>query len=101
MDEASERKPTPVITYLLMALMVFLQVYLSLLPSARALHIFEAYSLMPVRLLDGVFLDSIVSYIFMHGNWVHLSVNVIALLGAGIIVERDIGHLRFLILFIV
>jgi membrane associated rhomboid family serine protease len=101
MDEASERKPTPIFTYLLMALMVFLQVYLSLLPSASALHIFETYSLIPVRLLDGVFLDSIVSYIFMHGNWVHLFVNVIALLGAGIIVEKNIGHLRFLILFMV
>jgi membrane associated rhomboid family serine protease len=101
MGEADGRKPTPFITYLLMALMAFLQVYLTMLPSARALNIFETYSLMPVRLLDGVFLDSMVSYIFLHGNWVHLFVNVIALLGAGMIVERDIGHLRYLILFMV
>ena len=54
---------------------------------------------MPVRLLDGMFLDSAVTYMFLHGNWVHLFVNVIALLGAGIPVERDIGRVRFIILF--
>lgn len=101
MDEVSGRKPAPFITYLLMMIMVLLQVYLTFLPSVRALNIFETYSLMPVRLLDGVYLDSMVSYIFLHGNWVHLFVNLIALLGAGLIVERDIGHARYLILFIV
>ena len=100
MEESTERKPTPYITYLLMVLMVFLQAYLTLLPSARALNIFETYSLMPVRLLDGIFLDSALTYMFLHGNWVHLFVNVIALLGAGIPVERDIGRVRFIILFI-
>ena len=99
MEESTERKPAPYITYLLMMLMVFLQTLLTLLPSARALSIFETYSLMPVRLLDGIFLDSAVTYMFLHGNWVHLFVNVIALLGAGIPVERDIGRVRFIILF--
>ena len=99
MEESTERKPAPYITYLLMMLMVFLQALLTLLPSARALSIFETYSLMPVRLLDGIFLDSAVTYMFLHGNWVHLFVNVIALLGAGIPVERDIGRVRFIILF--
>jgi membrane associated rhomboid family serine protease len=99
MEEPTERKTAPYITYLLMVVMAFLQAYLTFLPSARALNIFETYSLMPVRLLDGVFLDSAVTYMFLHGNWVHLFVNVIALLGAGIPVERDIGRLRFIILF--
>jgi len=99
MEESTERKPAPYITYLLMMLMVFLQAYLTLLPSARALNIFETYSLMPVRLLAGIFFDSAVTYMFLHGNWVHLFVNVIALLGAGIPVERDIGRVRFIILF--
>ncbi len=100
MEESTERKPAPYITYLLIVVMVSLQSYLTLIPSARALNIFETYSLIPVRLLDGIFLDSALTYMFLHGNWVHLFVNVIALLGAGIPVEMDVGRVRFIILFI-
>ena len=100
MDEESNRKIVPFITFIFVAIMVFLQVYLMIIPLATALYILENYSLMPVRLLKGVFLDSLVTYIFLHGNWVHLFVNLIALLGAGMIVERDIGHFRYFILFI-
>lgn len=100
MDEIIDRRPTPFVTYILMVVMVFIQAYLTFLPSERALYFFEIYSLFPVRLLDGVFLDNIYTYIFLHGNWVHLFVNIIALMGAGIPVEREIGHLKFFFLFI-
>lgn len=64
------------------------------------LKIYETYSLIPTLLFQGVHIDSLLTYIFLHGNNIHLIVNSIALFGAGTIVEREIGHTKFLIAFI-
>ena len=100
MAKGKERKPRPIITYALIAAMALIHLYLSLIPRQEVLQFYETYSLFPVRLFDGVMLDTLLTYIFLHGNWVHLIVNSVSLLGAGAIVENDIGHLKFLGAFI-
>jgi membrane associated rhomboid family serine protease len=100
MAKGKERKPRPIITYALIAAMALIHLYLSLIPRGEVLLFYETYSLFPVRLFDGVMLDTLLTYIFLHGNWVHLIVNSVSLLGAGAIVENDIGHLKFLGAFI-
>jgi membrane associated rhomboid family serine protease len=100
MAKGKERKPRPIITYALIAAMALIHFYLSLIPRAEVLLFYETYSLFPVRLFDGRMLDTLLTYIFLHGNWVHLIVNCVSLLGAGVIVENDIGHLKFLGAFI-
>jgi membrane associated rhomboid family serine protease len=103
MDDSNHevgRATTPIFTYGIIALIVVIQLYLSVLPLEKSLIFFETYALIPVRLFDGIYLDSVLTYIFLHGNWVHLLVNCIALFGAGVLVEREIGHLRFLIIFL-
>ncbi len=100
MAKGKERKPRPIITYALIAAMALIHLYLSLLPREAALQFYETYSLFPVRLFDGIMLDTLLTYAFLHGNWVHLIVNSVSLLGAGVIVENDIGHLKFLGAFI-
>jgi len=84
----------PLFTYALLLLLVFIQLYLSILPLDEALRLYEAYSLTPVRLLRGLNPDSIVTYMFLHGGWLHLALNAVALLGAGGIVEGELGALR-------
>ena len=100
MAKGKERKPRPIITYALIAAMALIHLYLSLIPRQETLQFYETYSLFPVRLFDGVMLDTLLTYIFLHGNWVHLIVNSVSLLGAGVIVENDLGHLKFLGAFI-
>ncbi len=100
MAKGKERKPRPIITYALIAAMALIHLYLSLIPREAALQFYETYSLFPVRLFDGIMLDTLLTYAFLHGNWVHLIVNSVSLLGAGMIVENDIGHLKFLGAFI-
>ena len=100
MAKGKERKPRPIITYALIAAMALIHLYLSLIPREAALLFYETYSLFPVRLFDGIMLDTLLTYAFLHGNWVHLIVNSVSLLGAGMIVENDIGHLKFLGAFI-
>jgi membrane associated rhomboid family serine protease len=95
-----KRKPRPIVTYALLTAMILIHLYLSLIPRNEVLRIYETYSLFPVRLFDGVTVDTLLTYIFLHGNWVHLFANLVSLLGAGAIVETDIGHLKFLGAFI-
>lgn len=100
MAKGNERKPRPSITYALTAFMVLIHLYLSLIPGEEVFRFYDTYSLFPVRLFDGLILDPLFTYVFLHGNWVHLIVNCVSLLGAGVIVETDIGHLKFLGAFI-
>ncbi len=90
MVKGKERKPRPIVTYALLASMTLIHLYLSLIPREAVLLLYETYSLFPVRLFDGVTVDTLLTYIFLHGNWVHLIVNCVSLLGAGAIVESDI-----------
>ena len=94
-------KSPPIITYLLLTVTVLIQIYLSVLHSSDAGQIYDAFSLIPVNFFMGKNLDSLASYMFLHGNLLHLLVNSVALYGAGVIVERDIGSIRYLAVFIV
>ncbi|RLI06958.1 hypothetical protein DRO42_08790 [Candidatus Bathyarchaeota archaeon] len=95
-----ERKKRPIVTYLLLASAALIQLYVSIVPTPEALRVYEAYSLFPVRLFDGVGVEALVTYIFLHGGWLHFFVNAIALWGAGSIVEREIGHVRYVLVYL-
>ncbi len=45
-------------------------------------------------------LVTLITYQFLHGGWDHLAINMVSLLAFGAGVERPIGKLRYLILYI-
>lgn len=100
MGGRDRKRPPPTVTYFLLAFTILLQLYISTLPEAEAMELYEAFSLVPVHFLEGLYLDTTVTYMFLHGSLMHLLVNSIALYGAGSIVERDIGSLKFLLVFL-
>ena len=57
----------------------------------------EAYGLVPAHVTAGGLLGSL----FLHVSWVHLGGNVVCLAFAGPLIERTLGHLRFLTLYLV
>jgi len=95
-----ERIPTPFVTYALLASIVFVQIYLTISSPSQALDFYDQFSLVPAYIMDAVQVDTLITYMFLHGNLVHLIMNGITLYGSGIIVERDIGHVRFLMVFL-
>lgn len=84
----------PLFTYTLFILLLLIQIYLSIIPPEEAMRLYELYSLTPAKLLRVINLESVITYMFLHGGWLHLTLNSIALLGAGGIVERELGALR-------
>lgn len=95
------KRPSLIGTNLLLIVTVVIQIYLYIMGPSRALELYETYSLIPANLFSGVNIDSVFTYMFLHGNLAHLLVNSIALYGAGSIVERDIGHIKYLLVFVV
>ena len=90
----------PLVTYLLLASIALIQVYISTLPVDEAVRFFDEYALFPVKLFDGVGIAGLVTYMFLHGNWMHFLVNAVALLGAGVIVEREIGSATYALVYL-
>ena len=96
----AKKRSKPYATYTLLAAMILIHLYLTLAPLNETIRLYETYSLFPARLYDGLYIDTLLTYVFLHGNWMHLIANCVSLLGAGVIVETDIGHLKFLGAFI-
>lgn len=99
-DDEKPKQPTPIVTSFLVVVTVFIQIYLYTMQRSDALEIFDAFSLVPALFFGGTHLESLVTYMFLHGNLLHLFVNSVALYGAGSIVERDIGRLMYLMVFL-
>jgi rhomboid protease GluP len=38
---------------------------------------------------------------FLHSSWLHLAANIAALISAGIFIEKRLGHLKFLLIFLI
>lgn len=97
----SER--TPVVTYLLVAVNV--AVFLAMLPllgDERALfEVYWRFGLVPARVTQGEGLLGIVTTMFLHGGLFHLGGNMLFLWIFGDNLEDKLGHLGFLMFYLV
>ena len=57
------------------------------------------YGLVPAQIVNGQNLPSLVLSMFLHGDLIHLGMNMLFLFLSGDAVEREIGNLRFLGLY--
>jgi membrane associated rhomboid family serine protease len=93
----------PPVTGWLITINVLVQIVREFLPAQRDDLVvnrlgFDASTLYGhFGLLD---LVSLVTYQFLHGGWDHLALNMLSLLAFGAGVERPIGKMRYLILYI-
>lgn len=97
----SER--TPWVTYLLMAanIGIFLS-YVPILNDDRALYDFyNTYALIPARLDAGYGFEGLITSMFLHGGWMHLAGNMLFLFIYGDNVEEEMGHVRYLLFYLV
>jgi len=99
--EVKKKRPILIVTNLLLIATVLIQIYIFLLRPSDATKIFETYSLSPFNLFRYYRIDNLITYMFLHGSLAHLIVNGIALYAAGSLVEREVGHLRYLMVFLV
>ena len=107
----SRRKPGPPwATLLLVGSCVVLFLWLASLPPAQRLVLLTRWGTVPSTLLDAhapwlqqlaeLRAARLVSAIFIHADWLHLTANLLFLIIFGVPAERALGARRFLLLFV-
>lgn len=101
----------PWATMLVVALCVGLSVWLAETPEAERYDVLSIWGTVPNQLFAGHewTLDTVraarpqtlITALFMHADWLHLTGNMLFLLIFGLSAERALGSLRFLTLFLV
>lgn len=92
----SER--TPFVTYILMAMNIVIFVgYWSLFDDNRALaEFYQTWALTPALVSQGQGYSGFITYMFLHGGWMHLAGNMLFLWIFGDNLEDEWGHTGFL-----
>ncbi len=107
----SRRRPAPPwATLLVVAACVVVFVWLASLPPAQRLAVLTHWGTVPATLLDAqapwlqqlteLRAARLVTAIFIHADWLHLTGNLLFLIVFGVPAERALGSARFLALFV-
>jgi membrane associated rhomboid family serine protease len=97
-DDNRDRKTTPVINYLLIALNIFAFIYWQ--KWGNDLQVTYAYSTVPGKILTGQDIFTLFTSMFMHGGLLHLGGNMLFLYIFGDNVEDAMGHAKYLIFYL-
>ncbi|HEX6845979.1 MAG TPA: rhomboid family intramembrane serine protease [Chitinophagaceae bacterium] len=111
-DDDSDRRITPLVNYALIAINILVFVFLQGLGGNEKFT--YAYSTVPAEILTGRDIVSgpleptpvpvyftLITSMFMHGGWAHLLGNMLFLWVFGDNIENRIGHLKYLIFYLV
>jgi membrane associated rhomboid family serine protease len=90
----------PILTYVIIAASALVMLHEAILPASATSLLYDEYALNPSYVTHGMRIISIVSYMFLHADWVHLILDGFALWGVGTIMEREIGSAKFGIVFL-
>ncbi len=94
---------TPYVVYLLLAanILIFLS-YAGEMDNAPLIGwLYGNYAIIPARVTDGYGLETLVTSMFLHGGWMHLAGNMLFLWIFGDNLEDEMGHLPFLLFYLV
>ncbi len=94
---------TPYVVYALMAANILIFVsYFGIMDNARVLQQFYFdYAIIPARSAEGLAPETFVTSMFLHGGWMHLAGNMLFLWIFGDNLEDEMGHLPFLLFYLV
>lgn len=89
----------PYVTYALIAINVL--VFLTHLDPTQIGAFYEKYALVPIWIAEGHDYEDFLTSMFMHGGWMHLIGNMLFLWIFGDNIEDTLGHVGFLVFYIV
>ena len=99
-DEANGRTTTPVVNYGLIALCVAVFAYELTLPADRLEAFLLAWGAVPERIRQGQALWTLATSQFLHAGWLHLIGNMLFLWVFGDNIEDAMGHVRYLVFYL-
>jgi membrane associated rhomboid family serine protease len=94
---------TPIATWVIIGINVVAFLYESILSSRQLENLFMTYGLIPAAFWEQGVLPSLVplfASMFLHGGWMHLISNMLALYIFGDNIEDRLGHFRYVLFYL-
>lgn len=91
-----------VVYFLLAANVIIFLLYVSKMGDPESINkLFYDWAILPARITDGARYDTLVTSMFLHGGWMHLAGNMLFLWIFGDNLEEEMGHIPFLIFYVI
>ncbi len=91
----------PIITYLLIGLNVLVFLYTLTLPEDLLMKFIDQYAIIPALVSQGQNLFSLISSMFLHGGFGHIIGNMLFLNIFGDNLEDKLGHIKYLLYYLI
>ena len=99
-DDNRGRRLRPVVTYVLIALNVLVYMYQWLLSPEDLYRFLNQWAAVPAEISAGQAYFTLLTCTFLHGSWFHLGSNMLFLWIFGDNVEDVMGHVKFVVFYI-
>ncbi len=99
-DEQNGRVLTPVVNYALIGVNVLVFLYQFLLPDRALVDFIHQWGAIPAEISRGQDLVGLLTSMFLHGGWLHILGNMLFLWVFGDNVEDAMGHVRYLLFYL-
>jgi membrane associated rhomboid family serine protease len=99
--DLNRTRTTPIVTHTLIILNVVIFIYSMLLPLPELEAFIQTYSIIPQQITQGEALHSLLTSMFLHGSLGHLISNMLFLNIFGDNLEDHLGHVRYLLFYLV
>jgi membrane associated rhomboid family serine protease len=99
-DDKLQGARTPFLCWIFIAINVIVFLYEVSLSDAELNAFIKEFGVIPVEILNGENLKSLITSMFLHGGWMHLIGNMLFLYVFGDNIEAVKGHTGFLIFYI-
>jgi len=98
-DQVRGGRP-PIVNWALVAICTVAFVYELTLGEAGVERLFQLYGVVPAAVMQGEGLLGLLTSIFLHGGWMHLIGNMLFLLVFGDNIEAVLGHIGYLLFYL-
>jgi membrane associated rhomboid family serine protease len=99
-DVNVQRGYFPYVSYTLIAINILVFLYELSLGEAGQGQFFTTYGNIPAEITKGIDLHTLFSSLFLHGGWMHLIGNMLFLWVFADNIEATVGHLKFLLFYL-
>jgi len=90
----------PYVAYALIAINVLVYLTYGFLSDYQVYEVFDTWALVPAEAMAGIDLHTLFTCMFMHGGWMHLAGNMLFLWVFGDNLEDYLGHVGFLVFYL-
>lgn len=100
-DDNRGRRTQPFVTWALIAINIVVYAYQAFLSERDHFQFLMDWAVVPDRITSGEQFHTLITSAFMHGSWFHLGSNMLFLWIFGDNVEDVLGHLKYLLFYLV